>query len=135
MRGIPKLAAVAGDEKLEQTWQGTAEEIRADILEHGARDGVLRQHYDTDALDASTLLIPLVRFLPPDLAERMFRAVARSIVEGGLLILSSHDRELDNLRRPSGIFQRRGPRFIAVRDIGEGLPHRELLLGLDLGDG
>ena len=26
--------------------------------------GVFRQHYDTDALDASTLLIPLVRFLP-----------------------------------------------------------------------
>ena len=27
--------------------------------------GVFRQHYETDALDASLLLIPLVRFLPP----------------------------------------------------------------------
>ena len=27
---------------------------------------MFRQHYDTDALDASTLLIPLVRFLPPE---------------------------------------------------------------------
>ena len=27
---------------------------------------MFRQHYETDALDASTLLIPLVRFLPPD---------------------------------------------------------------------
>ncbi len=33
----------------------TAEEIRADILEHGVSErGVLRQHYETDALDAST---------------------------------------------------------------------------------
>ncbi len=28
--------------------------------------GVFRQHYDTDALDASNLLVPLMRFLPPD---------------------------------------------------------------------
>ena len=27
---------------------------------------MFRQHYETDALDASTLLIPLVRFLPSD---------------------------------------------------------------------
>jgi hypothetical protein len=26
--------------------------------------GVCRERYDTDALDASTLLLPLVRFLP-----------------------------------------------------------------------
>ena len=33
---------------------------------HGVSDrGVLRQHYDTDALDASTLLAPLFGFLPP----------------------------------------------------------------------
>ena len=38
----------------------------AEILERGVRDGVFRQHYETDALDASTLLIPLLRFLPPD---------------------------------------------------------------------
>ena len=43
----------------------TAEEIRADILAHGVSDrGVLRQHYETDALDASTLLAALFGFLP-----------------------------------------------------------------------
>ena len=36
--------------------------------------GVFRQHYDTDALDASTLLVPLVRFLPPD-DERVVNTV------------------------------------------------------------
>ena len=52
-----------------------ADEIRDDILERGVSDrGVFRQHYDTDALDASTLLIPLVRFLPPD-DERVVKTV------------------------------------------------------------
>ena len=50
-----------------------AEEIRADILEHGVdARGVLRQHYATDALDASTLLAAIFGFLP---ARR--RAAAR----------------------------------------------------------
>ena len=39
--------------------------IREQILERGVSDrGVFRQHYDTDALDASVLLMPLVHFLP-----------------------------------------------------------------------
>jgi alpha,alpha-trehalase len=37
------------------------------VLERGVDGrGVLRQHYDTEALDASDLLIALVRFLPAD---------------------------------------------------------------------
>ena len=36
------------------------------------RRGVFTQHYDSDALDASLLLLPLVRFLPPD-DERIVR--------------------------------------------------------------
>ena len=39
--------------------------------------GVLRQHYDTDALDASTLLAPLFGFLPGT-DERMRNTVRRS---------------------------------------------------------
>ena len=50
---------------LEKAWSEAAEEISADILEHGLSDrGVLRQHYDTDALDASTLLAAIFGFLP-----------------------------------------------------------------------
>src|SRR5207237_1926602 len=46
-----KLAEIAGDPELSATWRATAEEIKADILEHGVDDrGVLRQHYATDAL-------------------------------------------------------------------------------------
>jgi len=62
-----KLGEIRGDAELRATWAATAEEIRADILEHGVDGrGVLRQHYATDALDASTLLAALFGFLPGD---------------------------------------------------------------------
>ena len=52
-----KLAEIRGDPELQATWGAAAEEIRADILEHGVSDrGVLRQHYETDVarrLDAA----------------------------------------------------------------------------------
>ena len=63
-----RLAEIRGDDRASQTeWRAIADEIRADILEHGVDErGVLRQHYDTDALDASTLLVALFGFLPDD---------------------------------------------------------------------
>jgi hypothetical protein len=73
-----KLAEIRGDPELSATWAATAEEIKADILEHGVDDrGVLRQHYVTDALDASTLLAALFGFLPArDLMERLLNVAA-----------------------------------------------------------
>ena len=79
-----KLAEIRGDPELQQTWRASAEEIRADILEHGVSDrGVLRQHYETDALDASTLLAALFGFLPGT-DERMrntVMAIAEELTE------------------------------------------------------
>ena len=44
-----------------------AAEIKEDILANGVDDrGVFTQYYGGTALDASLLLAPLVRFLPPD---------------------------------------------------------------------
>ena len=61
-----KLAEIRGDSDLAATWQATAAEIKDDILAHSVDNrGVLRQHYDTDALDASTLLAAIFGFLPP----------------------------------------------------------------------
>ena len=60
-----QLAEIRGDPELEKTWLATADEIHADILEHGISDrGVMRQHYETDSLDASNLLAALLGFLP-----------------------------------------------------------------------
>ena len=62
-----QLAEIRGDPELKEKWQVTADEIRADILEHGVDDrGVLRQHYETDSLDASALLAAIFDFLPGD---------------------------------------------------------------------
>src|SRR5438874_2143660 len=60
-----KLANIRGDASRAASWEETATDIKADILEHGVdKRGVLRQHYDTDALDASTLLAAIFGFLP-----------------------------------------------------------------------
>ena len=85
VRGEPKhftaskvacwLAAYSGAqiaetrEELEHAarWHSAADQIKADVLANAVDDrGVFVQHYDTTALDASVLLIPLVGFLPPD---------------------------------------------------------------------
>jgi GH15 family glucan-1,4-alpha-glucosidase len=62
-----KLADLRGDRETAAEWRRSAEEIHADVCAHGIDDrGVFRQHYGTTALDASLLLIPLLRFLPAD---------------------------------------------------------------------
>ena len=43
------------------------------------RDNVLRQHYDTDALDASTLLAAVFGFLPAD--DERLRSSVLAIAE------------------------------------------------------
>jgi alpha,alpha-trehalase len=62
-----KLAELRGDSARSAEWRHAADEIHADVCAHGTDDrGVFCQHYDTTALDASLLLIPLLGFLPPD---------------------------------------------------------------------
>jgi alpha,alpha-trehalase len=62
-----RLARLREDSERAQRWQAEADAIHSDVCEHGVDErGVFVQHYDTTALDAACLLIPLVRFLPPD---------------------------------------------------------------------
>ena len=102
-----KLAEIRGDPTLQQTWAETAEEIRADILAHGVSDrGVLRQHYDTDALDASTLLAPLFGFLPGT-DERMKNtvdAISSELSENGFVLRYVTDETDDGLSGKEGTF-------------------------------
>ena len=83
-----RLALRRGERELAEQWGGTAIEIKEEILERGVRDDVFRQHYETDALDASTLLIPLVRFLPPtdDRVAKTVDAIASSLTRDGLVL-------------------------------------------------
>jgi len=62
-----RLAELHGDAELAERWQRAADEIHADVCAQGVDErGVFVQRYGSRALDASNLLIPLVRFLPPD---------------------------------------------------------------------
>ncbi|GHE37923.1 trehalase [Streptosporangium violaceochromogenes] len=62
-----RLARLRQDRALAARWREVADEIHADVCAHGVGEqGIFRQHYGTDALDASLLLIPLVGFLPPE---------------------------------------------------------------------
>jgi GH15 family glucan-1,4-alpha-glucosidase len=101
------LADIAGDPDLKATWAATAEEIKADILEHGVDDrGVLRQHYATDALDASTLLAALFGFLPAD-DDRLrasVLAIADELTEDGFVLRYKTGETDDGLSGKEGTF-------------------------------
>ncbi len=102
-----KLASVRGVPDLQAEWQKTADEIKADILEHGLRkDGVLRQHYETDSLDASTLLAAIFGFLPGD-DERLHAsvlAIANELTEDGFVLRYKTDETDDGLSGKEGSF-------------------------------
>jgi GH15 family glucan-1,4-alpha-glucosidase len=101
-----KLAGIRGMPELESDWRKTAEEIRADILEHGVRDDVLRQHYDTAALDASTLLAAVFGFLPPDdpRLRASVLAIAEDLTEHGFVLRYKTDETDDGLSGKEGTF-------------------------------
>jgi len=102
-----RLAERRGEDELSARWQALADEIRADILGHGVDErGVFRQHYDTDALDASTLLVVLLRFLAPD-DERVratVTAVRNELTENGLVLRYRTDETDDGLAGQEGTF-------------------------------
>jgi GH15 family glucan-1,4-alpha-glucosidase len=101
-----KLAQIAGENDLRETWRAIADEIKADILEHGLRDDVLRQHYDTDALDASTLLAAVFGFLPRDdpRLRTSVLAIADSLTEQGFVLRYRTGETDDGLSGKEGTF-------------------------------
>jgi GH15 family glucan-1,4-alpha-glucosidase len=102
-----RLAERRGHVDDAEQWQALADEIRADILDHGVdKRGVFRQHYETDALDASTLLVPLVRFLGPE-DERVratVMAISEELTEGGLVLRYRTEETDDGLHGEEGTF-------------------------------
>jgi alpha,alpha-trehalase len=102
-----KLGEIRGDPESQQKWAAVAEEIKHDILENGVDDrGVLRQHYDTDSLDASTLLAALFGFLPGD-DERLkasVMAIANELTEDGFVLRYKTGETDDGLSGKEGTF-------------------------------
>jgi GH15 family glucan-1,4-alpha-glucosidase len=101
------LGEIAGEPDRAAQWRATADEIKADILEHGVTaKGVLRQHYETDALDASVLLAANFEFLPAD-DERLLatvKAIAEQLTENGFVLRYRTDETDDGLSGKEGTF-------------------------------
>ncbi|HEY0693273.1 MAG TPA: glycoside hydrolase family 15 protein, partial [Kribbella sp.] len=75
-----RLASFIGHDAEAAQWNLAAEEIKADILANGLDErGVFTQCYGSTALDASLLLAPLLRFLPPD--DPRIRATVLAIAD------------------------------------------------------
>ena len=102
-----ELANIRGEAALADSWTQTGSEIKSDILEHGVdKRGVLRQHYETDALDASTLVAAIFGFLPGDdpRLRATVLAVADELSEHGFVQRYRTDQTDDGLSGKEGSF-------------------------------
>jgi GH15 family glucan-1,4-alpha-glucosidase len=102
-----RLAEIRDELEFAARWQSAADEIKTDILENAVDDrGVFCQHYDTDALDASVLLMVMTRFLPME-DERLRRtvlAIADELTHDGLVLRYRVDETDDGLSGEEGTF-------------------------------
>jgi GH15 family glucan-1,4-alpha-glucosidase len=102
-----RLAEIREDTEHALEWQAVADEIKEDICQNALDErGVFCQHYDTTALDASVLLMPLVRFLPHD-DERIRRtvlAIADELTVDGLVLRYRVDETDDGFAGEEGAF-------------------------------
>lgn len=83
-RSLDFAERTGADGNLRQ-WRTALSQIHADVMEHGwsAEGQAFRQHYGADALDASSLLIPLMGFLGP-MHPRVIATVRR--IENDLML-------------------------------------------------
>ena len=102
-----RLAEIREDLEYAARWQSAADEIKADICENALDErGVFTQHYETDALDASVLMMPLVRFLPPEdlRIQSTVLAIADELTVDGLVLRYKVDETDDGLSGEEGTF-------------------------------
>ncbi len=102
-----RLARIRDDRERAGQWQRAADEIRADICANATDErGVFCQHYETTALDASLLLMPLVRFLPPDdpRIRATVLAIADELAVEGLIMRYRPEQAGDGLPGTEGTF-------------------------------
>jgi GH15 family glucan-1,4-alpha-glucosidase len=125
-----RLARLREDHEKAARWQAAADEIRDEVCDKGTdARGVFVQHYDTDALDASCLLMPLVRFLPADDPRIVatVNAIAEELTEDGLVLRYRVEETDDGLQGEEGTFAICSFWLVsALAEIGETAKAREL---------
>jgi GH15 family glucan-1,4-alpha-glucosidase len=102
-----KLAQLRGDLGRASEWRAAADEIHADVCANGIDErGVFCQHYETTALDASVLLIPLLGFLPPQdpRVRATVLAIADELTEDELVLRYRVEETDDGFSGEEGTF-------------------------------
>ncbi len=102
-----RLALLHDEPDIAAKWQAVADEIHADVLANGLDDrGVFTQYYGTKALDASLLLMPLLRFLPADdpRIRATVLAIADELTKDGLVLRYVVEETDDGLSGEEGTF-------------------------------
>jgi GH15 family glucan-1,4-alpha-glucosidase len=102
-----RLARMTGEDGKASEWQLAADEIKEDILTHGVDDrGVFTQYYGGTSLDASLLLAPLVRFLPPDdpRIKATVLAIRKELTVDGLVLRYKVEETDDGFTGEEGTF-------------------------------
>jgi GH15 family glucan-1,4-alpha-glucosidase len=105
-RGV-HLARMVGMDDQAAEWQLAADEIKEDILANGVDErGVFTQYYGSTALDASLLLAPLLRFLPPDdpRITATVRAIRDELTVDGLVLRYKVEETDDGFSGEEGTF-------------------------------
>ena len=125
-----RLAELREELELAERWAAGAAEIHDDICANALDDrGVFTQHYDTTALDASVLLMPLVRFLPSEdpRIRATVLAVADELTEDGLVLRYRIEETDDGLAGEEGSFTICSFWLVsALSEIGDSARAREL---------
>ncbi|MCL7488495.1 MAG: glycoside hydrolase family 15 protein [Desulfobulbaceae bacterium] len=93
-RGI-KIAEHYGFPAELEVWKKERQAVHQDVLAHGYNQArqCFTQHYDTDAVDAALLLLPLVGFLPFDhpMISNTIRAIEEDLLVDGIPLRYRND--------------------------------------------
>ncbi|HSE08781.1 MAG TPA: glycoside hydrolase family 15 protein [Nocardioidaceae bacterium] len=103
------LADVIGDRSRVEDWKRTRDEIFETIVKDGWSDsaGAFTQHFGTDALDASNLMLPIVGFLPatdPRVLATIDAIEERLTDDRGLVYRYRTEEGVDGLAGEEGTF-------------------------------
>jgi alpha,alpha-trehalase len=105
-----KLSDQLGEYAKAEEWRAARDEIRATVLERGWSEEkqAYAQSFDSDELDASQLLMPILGFLPAteDRMKSTIDAIADGLTEGGLVLRYKNEEGLnaDGLSGEEGTF-------------------------------
>ena len=102
-----RLARMFDEPEYADKWQALADQIHQDICEKGVDErGVFVQSYGSKSLDASLLLMPLLRFLPPEdpRIRQTVLAIADELTYHGLVLRYRTEETDDGLEGQEGTF-------------------------------